>query len=43
VTAVDRTEAYDPAFLSQLSGSSFIIAIKDGEKKVQDLKLGGGK
>jgi hypothetical protein len=42
VTAVDRTEAYDPAFLSQLVGASFKITIKDGEKKTQDLKLGGG-
>jgi len=41
VTAVDRTEVYDPAFLSQLVGASFKITIKDGEKKTQDLKLGG--
>ncbi len=42
VTAVERTEVYDPAFLSQLMGVAFKIAIKDGEKKTQDLKLGGG-
>ena len=42
VTAVDRTEVYDPAFLSQLVGAAFKITIKDGEKKTQDLKLGGG-
>ena len=42
VTAVDRTEVYDPAFLSQLMGVAFKITIKDGEKKTQDLKLGGG-
>ena len=41
VTAVDRTEVYDPAFLTQLVGASFKITIKDGEKKTQDLKLGG--
>jgi hypothetical protein len=42
VTAVDRTEVYDSEFLSQLVGASFKITIKDGEKKTQDLKLGGG-
>jgi hypothetical protein len=42
VTAVDRTEVYDPAFLSQLTGISFKISIKDGEKRGQDVKLGGG-
>ena len=42
VTMVDRTEVYDPAFLSQLTGVSFKITIKDGEKKTVDLKLGGG-
>ena len=42
VTMVDRTEVYDPAFLSQLAGASFKITIKDGEKKTVDLKLGGG-
>src|SRR6185503_958130 len=42
VTAVDRAEVYDPAFLSQLTGVAFKITIKDGEKRVQDLKLGGG-
>ena len=42
VTAVDRTEVYDPQFLNQLTGVAFRITIKDGEKKTQDLKLGGG-
>jgi hypothetical protein len=42
VTAVERTEVYDPAFLEQLVGVSFKITIADGEKKTQDLKLGGG-
>jgi protocatechuate 3,4-dioxygenase beta subunit len=42
VTAVDRTEVYDPAFLEQLAPVSFKITIADGEKKVQDLRLGGG-
>lgn len=42
VTAVDRTEQYDPAFLEQLAPVAFKITIADGEKKVVPLKLGGG-
>jgi hypothetical protein len=42
VTAVDRTEQYDPTFLDQLVPVSFKITIADGEKKTQDLRLGGG-
>jgi hypothetical protein len=42
VTAVDRTEVYDPAFLEQLVAVSFKITVADGEKKTQDLRLGGG-
>ena len=42
VTSVDRLEVYDPAFLEQLIPGSFKITIADGEKKTQDLKLGGG-
>lgn len=42
VTAVDRTEVYDPAFLEPLVPVSFKITIADGEKKTQDLRLGGG-
>jgi len=43
VTAVDRTEVYDPAFLEQLMAVSPLkITIADGEKKTQDLRLGGG-
>ncbi len=42
VPSVDRTEVYDPAFLDQLVPGSFKITIQDGEKKTQDLKLGGG-
>jgi hypothetical protein len=41
VTAVDRTEAYDPAFLEQLVPVAFKITVADGEKKVVPLKLGG--
>ena len=42
VTAVDRTEVYDPSFLEPLVPVSFKITIADGEKKTQDLRLGGG-
>jgi hypothetical protein len=42
VTAVDTNELYEPAFLDQLVPSAFKITIADGERKVQDLKLGGG-
>jgi hypothetical protein len=42
VTAVDRTEAYDPGFLEQLVPVAFKITIADGEKKTVNLKLGGG-
>lgn len=41
VTTVDRTELYDSGFLEPLSGIAFKIVIADGEKKTQDLKLGG--
>jgi hypothetical protein len=41
-TAVDRNEVYDPAFLEQFVAVSFKITIADGEKKTQDLRLGGG-
>ena len=42
VTAVSRTEVYDPAFLDALVPVAFKITIADGEKKTQDLRLGGG-
>jgi hypothetical protein len=41
VTDVEPGEWYDPAFLSQLSGVSLPIAIAEGEKKQQDIRLGG--
>ncbi len=40
VTAVSRTEVYDPAFLDALVPVAFKITIADGEKKTQDLRLG---
>jgi hypothetical protein len=42
VTAVNKNEVYDPAFLDALVPVAFKIAIADGEKKTQDLRLGGG-
>jgi protocatechuate 3,4-dioxygenase beta subunit len=36
-------EANDPAFLEQLVPASVAFALKDGESKIQDLKLSGGK
>jgi len=41
VTAVERTEVYEPAFLEQLVAVSFKITLADGQKLKQDLKLGG--
>jgi hypothetical protein len=42
VTDVEPGEWYDPAFLNQLQGASIPISLKDGESKVQDVKLAGG-
>ncbi len=41
VTDVDPGQLADPAFLDQLAAASFKITLADGEKKAQDLKLGG--
>lgn len=35
-------EWYDPAFLSQLVGASIPVSIREGEKKVQDIRVAGG-
>jgi hypothetical protein len=42
VTDVEPGEWYDPAFLSQLLSASIPISLREGEKKVQDIKLAGG-
>jgi hypothetical protein len=45
VTDVEPGEWYDPSFLGQLVNASIPITVKDGEKKVQDIKVqaaGGG-
>jgi len=43
VTELSPEDLYSPAYLEQLVAGSFKIVIADGEKKVQDLKLGGGQ
>ena len=42
VTDVEPGEWYDPAFLAQLQQVSIPVAIAEGEKKVQDIRLAGG-
>jgi len=42
LTDLDPNDLYDAAFLEQLVAGSFKITLGEGEKKVQDLKLGGG-
>jgi hypothetical protein len=42
VDDVEQGEWYDPAFLQRLVPSAIKVTIGEGEKKVQDLKVGGG-
>lgn len=42
VDDVEQGEWYDPAFLQRLVPSAVKVTIAEGEKKVQDLKIGGG-
>jgi uncharacterized protein (DUF2141 family) len=42
IADVSQLDLADPAVLEQLAGVAFKIAVGDGEKKVQDLKLAGG-
>lgn len=42
VTDVEPGEWYDPNFLSQLLSASIPVVVRDGEKKVQDIKVAGG-
>ena len=41
VTDVEPSQLADPAFLESLSTGGLRITLSEGEKKVQDLKLGG--
>jgi uncharacterized protein (DUF2141 family) len=43
VTDVEPGEWYDPAFLTQLNAVSIPVAVAEGEKKVQDIRLAGGQ
>ncbi len=38
---VEQDEWFDPSFLQRVAPSAIRIAIADGEKKVQDLRIGG--
>lgn len=42
VTDVEPGEWFDPSFLGQLMNASIPVTIRDGEKKVQDIKVAGG-
>jgi hypothetical protein len=42
LTDLDQADLSDPAFLEQLAAASVKIALAEGEKKKQDLKLSGG-
>jgi hypothetical protein len=42
VTEATPAQLGDPAFLEQLAQAAMKISLAEGEKKVQDLKLGGG-
>ncbi len=42
VTDVEPGEWYDPAFLSQLQSVSIPVAVGEGERKVQDIRVAGG-
>jgi protocatechuate 3,4-dioxygenase beta subunit len=42
VDDVEQGEWWDPAFLQRLVPASMKISIAEGEKKVQDVKIGGG-
>lgn len=42
LTEVDDTDIYDSAFLEQVAAAAFKITLGEGEKKRQDLQVGGG-
>ena len=42
VTAIEPDQLADPSFLEQLAAVAIKLAIADGEKKTQDVKLAGG-
>jgi hypothetical protein len=42
VTDVEPGEWFDPNFLGQLVNASIPVTVREGEKKVQDIKIAGG-
>jgi hypothetical protein len=42
VTAIEPDQLADPSFLEQLAAVAIKLALADGEKKTQDVKLAGG-
>ena len=42
LTDLDPNDLYDPAFLDQIVSGAFKLSLAEGEKKTQDLRLGGG-
>jgi hypothetical protein len=42
VTDVEPGEWFDPNFLGQIVNASIPVSVRDGEKKVQDIKVAGG-
>ncbi|MGE5836431.1 MAG: carboxypeptidase regulatory-like domain-containing protein [Acidobacteriota bacterium] len=42
VTDYEYTDLYDASFLEQLTAAAFKITLGEGEKKVQDIRMGGG-
>ena len=42
VTDVEPGEWFDPEFLQQLRAASARVTLNEGDKKTQDLRLGGG-
>ena len=41
LTDLDPIDLQDPAFLEQIASAGAKVTIAEGEKKVQDLKMGG--
>jgi hypothetical protein len=42
LTDFDSADLFDPAFLAQLAASAIKLTLGEGEKKTQDMKIGGG-
>jgi hypothetical protein len=41
VTDYEYTDLYDASFLDQLTAGAFKVTLGEGEKKVQDIRMGG--